>query len=358
MVVLHGALQSGDKRRDSVETGRGGPAGRHVMGSNGAGFQPLHFSTEHLPEQDRVGLWREVFGRSVLRLDIEPLPGVPFSSDLKVYPLPGLTLVSAAMCGMREQRTRELTADGNDSIGFAINLSGPFIASRRGDDVVLGPGDAILASCADLGTFTRPSFGRAIGFCMPRAGLAAMLPNVEDMLTRAIPCGAGALGLLSGYLASVMADPALGAPEFQQLAVTHIYDLVALMMGASRDVAAVAEGRGARAARLSALKADINKNLGSRELTIDAVAARHRITPRYIQRLFADDGTSFTDFVLGQRLARAHRLLMDPRYANAAVSAIAFEAGFGDLSYFNRMFRRVYGATPSDVRAKARHDAN
>ena len=71
------------------------------MGSEGAGFQPLHFSTDHLPAQDRVAVWREVFGRGVLRLDVEPLPGVPFSSELKVYPLPGLTLVSAAMAGGR-----------------------------------------------------------------------------------------------------------------------------------------------------------------------------------------------------------------------------------------------------------------
>jgi AraC-like DNA-binding protein len=30
------------------------------------------------------------------------------------------------------------------------------------------------------------------------------------------------------------------------------------------------------------------------------------------------------------------------------------EAGFGDLSYFNRAFRRRYGASPSDVRAPAK----
>jgi AraC-like DNA-binding protein len=29
------------------------------------------------------------------------------------------------------------------------------------------------------------------------------------------------------------------------------------------------------------------------------------------------------------------------------------DAGFGDLSTFNREFRRRYGATPSDVRAAA-----
>jgi AraC-like DNA-binding protein len=35
------------------------------------------------------------------------------------------------------------------------------------------------------------------------------------------------------------------------------------------------------------------------------------------------------------------------------VSSIALDAGFGDISYFNRAFRRRYGATPSDVRAQA-----
>jgi AraC-like DNA-binding protein len=39
--------------------------------------------------------------------------------------------------------------------------------------------------------------------------------------------------------------------------------------------------------------------------------------------------------VLGQRLMRAHRMLSDPRFAGLSVSAIAFAAGFGDLSYFS-----------------------
>jgi AraC-like DNA-binding protein len=32
------------------------------------------------------------------------------------------------------------------------------------------------------------------------------------------------------------------------------------------------------------------------------------------------------------------------------ISAIAFAAGFGDLSHFNRAFRRHFGKTPSDTR--------
>jgi AraC-like DNA-binding protein len=47
-------------------------------------------------------------------------------------------------------------------------------------------------------------------------------------------------------------------------------------------------------------------------------------------------------------------MLIDPRLTDRTVSSVAFEAGFGDLSYFNRAFRRFYGATPSNIRAQAR----
>ncbi|WP_283810827.1 helix-turn-helix domain-containing protein [Bradyrhizobium macuxiense] len=50
----------------------------------------------------------------------------------------------------------------------------------------------------------------------------------------------------------------------------------------------------------------------------------------------------------GRGLAAAR--LIDPRSSGRSISTIAFEAGFGDLSYFNRTFRLRYGATPSDIR--------
>jgi AraC-like DNA-binding protein len=57
--------------------------------------------------------------------------------------------------------------------------------------------------------------------------------------------------------------------------------------------------------------------------------------------------------MIEQRLKRAHRMLREPEFAERPVSSIAYDVGFGDLSYFNRSFRRAYGATPSDVRSGA-----
>jgi AraC-like DNA-binding protein len=57
--------------------------------------------------------------------------------------------------------------------------------------------------------------------------------------------------------------------------------------------------------------------------------------------------------VLGQRLSRAHRILSDPRLSDRNISSVAFDVGFGDLSYFNRAFRRRYAATPTETRRSA-----
>jgi AraC-like DNA-binding protein len=142
--------------------------------------------------------------------------------------------------------------------------------------------------------------------------------------------------------------------ELQAAASSHVQDLVALTLGATRDATELAKGRGVRVARLLAIKADILANLTRHDLSIEALAARHGISPRYIRTLFQSEETTFTDFVLSQRLARVHRCLVDPRFAGHMISTIAFEAGFGDLSYFNHAFRRRYRATPSDIRAAGR----
>jgi AraC-like DNA-binding protein len=129
-----------------------------------------------------------------------------------------------------------------------------------------------------------------------------------------------------------------------------MHDLIAATIGATRDGLAIVEGRGIAAARLRSIMTDISANLGDGDLSVVEVARRHRVTPRYIHKLFENEGLTFSAFVLGQRLSRAHRILSDPRLADRNISSVAFGVGFGDLSYFNRAFRRRFAATPTEIR--------
>jgi AraC-like DNA-binding protein len=159
---------------------------------------------------------------------------------------------------------------------------------------------------------------------------------------------------LTKYVRLFEDQQSLATPGLRHLVVNHVYDLVALALGPTRDAAETANGRGVRAARLHAIKTEILNSLNLHHLSLAHLAARHGVTPRYVQMLFESEGTTFSRFVLDQRLARAHRMLSDPGLAERTISTIAYEAGFGDLSYFNRAFRRRYGESPSDVRSSVR----
>jgi AraC-like DNA-binding protein len=185
--------------------------------------------------------------------------------------------------------------------------------------------------------------------------MALLVPDLEDCFARLIPGDTEAVRLLIGYAAVLEDRGAMADPQLRRLAVAHVHDLMALALGASRDASQTAKLRGARAARFRAITADIASHLG-RELSIAQVAARQRLPLRYVQRLFESEGTTFTAFVLAQRLERAYLLLSDPALADRPISTIAFDAGFATLSHFNQSFRRRYGASPSDIRAQARRD--
>ncbi len=111
-----------------------------------------------------------------------------------------------------------------------------------------------------------------------------------------------------------------------------------------------------KAARLSAIRIDIMENLGRNDLSADALARQHGISPRYLRKLFEDDGMSFSSFVVTQRLLKVQSLLIDRLYCRFSIARIAHDNGFGDISYFNRAYRRQFGETPSDTRTKAKEE--
>ncbi|HSW51905.1 MAG TPA: DNA-binding response regulator [Sulfuricaulis sp.] len=59
-------------------------------------------------------------------------------------------------------------------------------------------------------------------------------------------------------------------------------------------------------------------------------------------------GVTLREYILRERVHRAARLLQQA--PGLSVKAVAFEAGFRDLSHFARMFRRYQGISPSEYR--------
>ena len=314
----------------------------------------VEFSTDSLPEPDRIAFWREQYGHIMLRVDLEPAKDASFQATMASLALPGLQIIDASSSPAKFSRTGEYLADGNDDVVLAINRAGSAIVTSGVREQSLQPNEAILMTGNEPTSFHRTSMGQSFTLRVPRAMLASSVLNTDDAVMRLIPQNRGALRLLSEYTHWLFDAGVAMDSQLRNLSVTHVHDLLALTIGPASGFEETARTRGLRAARLKIAKAFIIEHSHRRDLSVNSVAAHLCVTPRYVQRMFEADGTTFSEFLLGQRLARAHRLLCEPSSIPTAIGTIAYDAGFGDLSYFNRRFRRLYGLTPRDVRGDRR----
>ncbi len=84
------------------------------------------------------------------------------------------------------------------------------------------------------------------------------------------------------------------------------------------------------------------------KITVADVARAVSLSPSHFSHLFkAQTGASFVQFLNRYRIQKAQELLRD---SPLNITEIAFEAGFQNLSHFNRIFRKLTGGSPRDLR--------
>lgn len=317
---------------------------------------PLRFSldTDQLPERDRFAIFYEEFVSRYNGLDIAIPEQSRFHVALALQFLGQAKIVHSSQSALSCFRTPERIRDGDDSLTVVLMERGNAYYREQGSDWQLGPGDAIICDSAYRGEYAYTSSAQSWCIKLPRAAIA-------DLLRRDIRLGGlkldrsdSARRLLHLYLRETL-NADLHGPA-AQLYEQHLLDLLALALGATPGAQATASDRGLRAARLAAVLREIANRSADPRLSAVMIALVLGVTPRYVHLLLEETGKSFTHHLLDRRLQSAVGLLRDPTWRHQRIVDIAAEAGFTDLSYFNRMFRRRYGATPSDIRAAAREN--
>lgn len=231
---------------------------------------------------------------------------------------------------------------GYDRILMVRSMQGRLHIRQDGRSVEADVGD-LLFICGDRPfEWSLPDGGRLdCGSLSLRA--ARLAPEkLARLFLRPVPRNFPPLQLLITYAAYLLNSGHRSARE-ADMANIHFNEILPHVIGylETPDLPP-------RPDRLSPVKSWIDANLAN-EVTVSDIAAMLGVTPRYIQKLFQQEGTTFSRFLLERRLAAARKLLLDDS-SDRPISAIAYEVGFGDLSYFNRSFRKQFGTAPSQIR--------
>lgn len=318
-----------------------------------SGSVVMRFSTRWLPERHRLDIWREEFGRRIVRLDVERLDDDPLLYDATFHALGevsvGMGDVSAISCA----RTREMLEDGNGDIVLLIPEMDIVRLEQGRIDQTIGPGDCLVRRSSEVGR-TLSRAGRFLTVNLPVDRLSERLTSVDLLGMTVVPADNPALHLLTAYCRALVAQAGGLSPSQCKMTGDHLLDLASLAIGANREAWHMAQGRGLRAARRLAAQGAIRRNAAQHDYRVGDLARDMRVSESYLRKLLAEGGHSFSALLLEARLCLAWDKLGDPRCDGLQISQIAFDCGFGDISYFNRSFSRRFEMTPSEARRQSR----
>lgn len=90
------------------------------------------------------------------------------------------------------------------------------------------------------------------------------------------------------------------------------------------------------------------------DLTLATLANQVNIPAHYLSQVINERmKCTFLDFVNGYRVEEAKRMLVDNKYENYTIMAVAYEAGFNSKTTFYSAFKKHMGMTPSVFKKNA-----
>ena len=253
--------------------------------------------------------------------------------------------VSEFRCSAGPDDTPFVEQYGSHSISYVRKGSFGCRCRGRSFELVAGsilvgyPGDEFICShdhvCGDecLSFFLTPELVDAIGDRVKawRIGAAPPLPELV------------VLGELAQASAEGRSD--IGLDEIGHILASRFVEVVSERPREPRPSSV----RDRRRAVETALWIDAHSH---REIDLERAAAQADLSPFHFLRLFSGVlGVTPHQYLVRSRLRHAARLLAD---GERAITDIAYDVGFGDLSNFVRTFHRAAGVSPRKFREASR----
>ncbi|MFC7259358.1 AraC-like ligand-binding domain-containing protein [Streptomyces lutosisoli] len=306
-------------------------------------------TTDSLPVHRRRAYWREALTRTFGAVDMT-VPDEVYSGTIRTTPLGRLQAVTVAGDSLSALRTRRLVAQSNADEYVVVKLLERGVArlEQDGREAHLGPGDIFMYDMARPVRLNLSRSFRTKSLRVPRGVLGLSESEVAHITASPLGPGTPLGGLLSPFLAGLVDGAGTYPPRTSELMARNVVDLLGVLANERLGRTSMDTPGGNRALLLR-IQEFIDRHLSDPDLTPQAIAQAHRISLRYLHKLFESEDATVTRWIQRRRLEECRRDLA--RRANGStIAAVAHRWGFRSAAHFSRVFRAAYGMSPREWR--------
>lgn len=311
---------------------------------------PVVLSFDGVVAGDRAEFWRDACTRTFVGVEPSGRPGEAIGGRVRAYEVDGLAVGDIAATAQSMTRTQRLVADAEGHyllLGMQVQGVGGITQGER--RTRLDPGDCVvLESRRGFELDFTEAFNLWV-FAFPQRMVRLSEQEQRRLAARRVDGRTG----LAGVSRRALLDLAGNADELSRSrgagALALANDLLVALLSEPLAESRRLAGSLQRTLPLR-IKDHIDRNLADPGLDPVQVATAFGISTRYLHKLFEPERETVAHYIRDLRLERVRLRLLDARFAGRPISALAFDAGFGDLSGFNRAFKAKYGVTPRELR--------
>jgi AraC-like DNA-binding protein len=311
------------------------------------------FDSATIAARERLDAWREITAASLAPTVIDsPDPGA-FTARLRAVPLGNAQVTSLAYTSLSSRRSpREIRKSDPEYYQIALIRAGLQGIGQNDASAMLRRGDLVIYDSSRpfeaIVSATSPAETVVLQF--PKKMLPLPAYQVVDLCAVSLTGAEGIGHLLATFLTS-LTDGRTRYTERDVLRLETIaVDLTTAVLAhhLERENPPLRSHTHTLYLRIIAF---IEKNLHHPELRPATIATAHRISLRYLHRIFQQHHpTGVATHIRTRRLDRAGRDLADPRLDHLTIATIAHRWGFARPADFSRAFQRHTGIPPRDYR--------
>jgi len=277
-----------------------------------------------------------------------------FEGKIVTSSLGALLLAEVGGSAVRVERTPNCIRAADPAyLKVGVQVHGNCLLAQDGREALLTPGDLAVYDTS------RPyhlSFDRDFSMfvlMLPRELMPMRARQLADVTARKISGQFGMGAVLSPFLTLLSARSLSGEVQPSIEICDAVLDLIGATCRSESEQAEDTPPASVRQAQLLRLQTYIEAHLDDPALDTASIAQAHRMSSRYVQKLFQGCGHTPSTWVRIRRLERCRAELQAPTLRHIPVAAIGSRWGFGDAANFVRAFRSEFGTTPSAWRSSA-----